>query len=140
MAIPPTTKVTGILFLTVLILLVGCNKEPIIEEEIDCDEVCFKEWFNNKFSEWNLTLEIFEYDLSIGKYPPSESIKETNFPCAEGRECIDVCDGTLLVMEFGECKTGCTMYKGKLVGAYELQYALENCEVSVNSSQHVGYP
>ncbi len=61
-------------------------------------------------------------------------VEETNFPCAEGRECIDVCDGTLLVMQFGECKLGCTMYKDKLVGAYELEYALENCEVKPNSS------
>ena len=54
--------------------------------------------------------------------------EETNYPCAEGRECIDVCGGTLLVMQQGECEIGCTIYNGKLVGFYELKYALESCK------------
>ena len=52
---------------------------------------------------------------------------KTKYPCAEGRECIDVCNSTLLVMREGECRTGCTIHKGKLVGYYELLLALENC-------------
>lgn len=59
----------------------------------------------------------------------------TQFPCAPDRECIDVCKATLLVMQQGECRTGCAIYKDKLVGYYELKYALETCEVMPNSSQ-----
>lgn len=65
--------------------------------------------------------------IGCNKSIETEEIKETQFPCAEGRECIDVCDSTLLVMRVSECRTGCTTYNGKLVGAYELQYALESC-------------
>ena len=70
------------------------------------------------------------YILCGTPYIPEEKIlrPQPTIPCAKGRECIQVCDSTLLVMRQQECIIGCTTYKGKIVGYYELLYAIRNCE------------